>query len=84
MSNQKDITMNDFIDNMIAMGSGILSFIIVWIRGIVQVNEFFEVFIYAAIAAAGGLTVKFLVRFITWLIRRIFFHDKSDIFRYKP
>jgi hypothetical protein len=81
--NMKSITMNNFIDNLATVGSGILSFIVIWVQGIIQVNEFFQVFIYAAIAAAGGLSVKFLVRLITWLVRRIFFHDKSKIFRYK-
>ena len=75
--------MNNAIDNIATVGSGLLSFIIIWVQGIIQVNEIFQVFLYAAVAALGGLTVKFLVRFITWLIRRIFLHDKSRIFRYK-
>jgi hypothetical protein len=76
-------TMNNAIDNLATVGSGLLSFIVIWVQGIIQVNEILQVFLYAAVAALGGLCVKFLVRFITWTIRRIFFHDKSKIFRYK-
>ena len=75
--------MNDFLENVATVGSGLLSFIILWLKGIIEVGEMYTVFIFAAIAALGGLSVKFLLRFLTWSFRRICFKDKTNFFKYK-
>lgn len=75
--------MNDMIDNVATVGSGLISFIVIWLKGIVEVTEGVQIFVYAAIAALGGLCVKFLAKFIIWAIRRLILKDKTPFFKYK-
>ena len=81
--NIKKKMMNDFLENVATVGSGLVSFIVLWVKGIVVVNEAMQVFMFAAAAALGGLTVKFILRLITWGFRRFVLKDKTTFFKYK-
>lgn len=80
---QTNISMNSFFENVATVGSGLISFLIVWTQGIIEANQVLQVFCYAAVAALGGLFIKFAARFITWAFRRIIYHDKTKFFKYK-